>query len=221
MPTRILRPAPHAAACSREPTAVDRDAEPPAASFEGERLPIDRARRRCAQVDRTVAGRRPLAAHPPGLRHAGPRQPAGARADRATTPRGPSTCSASFDRSRLYLFHIVDEIEKRGMPTELALLPMVESAFNPMAYSRAHASGLWQFIPGTGKRYELQQNWWYDGAARHRRLDHRGARLPAPALRDARRLAARARLLQLGRERGGARHRARTAPPACRPTTRA
>jgi membrane-bound lytic murein transglycosylase D len=67
------------------------------------------------------------------------------------------------DRSRLYLYHIVEEIEKRGMPTELALLPMVESAFNPMAYSRAHASGLWQFIPGTGKRFELEQNWWYDG----------------------------------------------------------
>ena len=66
------------------------------------------------------------------------------------------------DRSRLYLYHIVEEIEKRGMPTELALLPMVESAFNPMAYSRAHASGLWQFIPGTGKRFELEQNWWYD-----------------------------------------------------------
>jgi membrane-bound lytic murein transglycosylase D len=68
-----------------------------------------------------------------------------------------------FERSRLYLYHIVDEIEKRGLPTELALLPMVESSFNPMAYSRAHASGLWQFIPGTGKRYELAQNWWYDG----------------------------------------------------------
>jgi membrane-bound lytic murein transglycosylase D len=68
-----------------------------------------------------------------------------------------------FDRSRLYLYHIVEEIEKRGLPTELALLPMVESAFNPMAYSRSHASGLWQFIPGTGRRYELKQNWWYDG----------------------------------------------------------
>jgi membrane-bound lytic murein transglycosylase D len=68
-----------------------------------------------------------------------------------------------FERSRRYLFHIVEEIEKRGLPTELALLPMVESSFNPMAYSRAHASGLWQFIPGTGKRYELTQNWWYDG----------------------------------------------------------
>ncbi|HYT47867.1 MAG TPA: transglycosylase SLT domain-containing protein, partial [Burkholderiales bacterium] len=68
-----------------------------------------------------------------------------------------------FDRSRLYLYHIVEEIEKRSLPTELALLPMVESAFNPMAYSRSHASGLWQFIPGTGRRYELKQNWWYDG----------------------------------------------------------
>jgi membrane-bound lytic murein transglycosylase D len=68
-----------------------------------------------------------------------------------------------FERSRIYLYHIVEQLEKRGMPTELALLPMVESAFNPMAYSRAHASGLWQFIPGTGRRFELQQNWWYDG----------------------------------------------------------
>ena len=68
-----------------------------------------------------------------------------------------------IDRGRLYLHYIVEEIEKRGLPTELALLPMVESAFNPMAYSRAHASGLWQFIPGTGRRFELQQNWWYDG----------------------------------------------------------
>ena len=67
-----------------------------------------------------------------------------------------------FERSRLYLYHIVDEVEKRSMPTELALLPIVESAFNPMAYSRAHASGLWQFIPGTGRRYSLEQNWWYD-----------------------------------------------------------
>jgi membrane-bound lytic murein transglycosylase D len=66
-------------------------------------------------------------------------------------------------RSKLYLYHIVEEIEKRGMPMELALLPMVESAFNPMAYSRAHASGLWQFIPGTGRRFELEQNSWYDG----------------------------------------------------------
>ncbi|HUQ26240.1 MAG TPA: transglycosylase SLT domain-containing protein [Burkholderiales bacterium] len=75
----------------------------------------------------------------------------------------PEYLQRMFDRSRLYLFHIVEEIEKRGLPTELALLPMVESAFNPMAYSRSHASGLWQFIPGTGRRYDLKQNWWYDG----------------------------------------------------------
>lgn len=82
-----------------------------------------------------------------------------------------------FERSRLYLYHIVDELEKRGMPTELALLPIVESAFNPMAYSRAHASGLWQFIPPTGRRYSLEQNWWYDGrrdivASTNAALDH-------------------------------------------------
>jgi membrane-bound lytic murein transglycosylase D len=66
------------------------------------------------------------------------------------------------ERSRRYLYHIVEEVEKRGMPTEIALLPMVESAFDPMAYSRSHASGLWQFIPSTGKNYKLQQNWWSD-----------------------------------------------------------
>jgi len=74
----------------------------------------------------------------------------------------PEYLKRMFERSRRYLHHIVEELERRGMPTELALLPMVESSFNPLAYSRAHASGLWQFIPGTGKRYELQQNWWFD-----------------------------------------------------------
>ena len=66
------------------------------------------------------------------------------------------------ERSSPFLHHIVEEIEKRGMPMELALLPMVESAYNPMAYSRARASGLWQFIPATGKRFKLDQNWWKD-----------------------------------------------------------
>jgi len=66
------------------------------------------------------------------------------------------------ERSRRYLHFIVEELEKRGMPTELAFLPMVESSFDPMAYSKAHASGLWQFIPATGKRYDLEQNWWHD-----------------------------------------------------------
>lgn len=67
-----------------------------------------------------------------------------------------------LDRSRRYLYYIVGELEKRGMPTELALLPIVESSYNPMAYSRARASGLWQFIPSTGKSYRLEQNWWLD-----------------------------------------------------------
>jgi membrane-bound lytic murein transglycosylase D len=67
------------------------------------------------------------------------------------------------ERSRLYLYFIVEELEKRKMPMEIALLPMIESAYNPTAYSRAHAAGIWQFIPSTGKRYGLQQNWWYDG----------------------------------------------------------
>jgi membrane-bound lytic murein transglycosylase D len=74
----------------------------------------------------------------------------------------PTYIQRMAERSRLYLYHIVDELEKRGMPTELALLPMVESAFNPMALSSARASGLWQFIPSTGKNYNLKQNWWYD-----------------------------------------------------------
>jgi len=75
----------------------------------------------------------------------------------------PSYVKRMVERSKRYLYYIVEELEKRGMPTELALLPMVESAFNPMAYSRSHASGLWQFIPSTGKSYKLQQNSWYDG----------------------------------------------------------
>ena len=75
----------------------------------------------------------------------------------------PSYVKRMVERSKRYLYYIVEELEKRGMPTELALLPMVESAFNPMAYSRSHASGLWQFIPSTGKNYNLKQNSWYDG----------------------------------------------------------
>lgn len=74
----------------------------------------------------------------------------------------PSYIQRMAERSKLYLYYIVGELEKRGMPTELALLPMVESAFNPMALSSARASGLWQFIPSTGKNYNLTQNWWYD-----------------------------------------------------------
>jgi membrane-bound lytic murein transglycosylase D len=65
-------------------------------------------------------------------------------------------------RAGKYLYFIVDELDRRGLPTELALLPFVESAYNPVAYSHAKASGLWQFIPSTGKHYKLEQDWWRD-----------------------------------------------------------
>ncbi len=75
----------------------------------------------------------------------------------------PDYLARMLDRSRRYLFHIVEEVEARGMPMEIALLPMIESAFNPQAYSHAKAAGIWQFIPSTGINYGLQQNHWYDG----------------------------------------------------------
>jgi membrane-bound lytic murein transglycosylase D len=62
------------------------------------------------------------------------------------------------ERSRKYLFHIVEELERRNMPSELALLPFIESAFNPQAVSQAKAAGMWQFMPATGKDYDLKQN---------------------------------------------------------------
>jgi membrane-bound lytic murein transglycosylase D len=66
------------------------------------------------------------------------------------------------ERAGKYLYYIVDEINRRGLPTELALLPFVESAYNPVAYSSARASGLWQFIPSTGTQFKLKQDWWHD-----------------------------------------------------------
>ena len=75
----------------------------------------------------------------------------------------PDYISRTVARSSRYLYYIVEQIEKRGMPSEIALLPIIESAYNPVAYSRAHASGIWQFVPATGKQYGLQQNFWYDG----------------------------------------------------------
>ena len=66
------------------------------------------------------------------------------------------------DRSRKYLFHIVEELERRNMPSELALLPFIESAFNPEAVSTARAAGMWQFMPGTGRDYDLKQNLFRD-----------------------------------------------------------
>jgi membrane-bound lytic murein transglycosylase D len=68
-----------------------------------------------------------------------------------------------FVRGARYLHYITEELERRGMPVDLALLPVVESAFDPFAYSHGRASGLWQIIPGTGRRLGLKQNWWFDG----------------------------------------------------------
>lgn len=75
----------------------------------------------------------------------------------------PAYLQRLFQRSGKYLHFVVNEVEKRGMPQEIALLPMIESAYNPQAYSHAKAAGLWQFIPSTGTHYGLEQTWWYDG----------------------------------------------------------
>ncbi|WP_410497497.1 LysM peptidoglycan-binding domain-containing protein [Chitinibacter sp. S2-10] len=75
----------------------------------------------------------------------------------------PDYLNRIIERSNRYLYHVVGEVEKRGMPMEFALLPMIESAYNPRAESHAKAAGMWQFIPDTGKRYGLERTWWYDG----------------------------------------------------------
>ena len=77
--------------------------------------------------------------------------------------RHPDYLDRVVERARPYLHYIVDQLEQRNMPIEIALLPIVESGFQPFAYSHGRAAGLWQFIPGTGEMYGLKQNWWYDG----------------------------------------------------------
>ncbi len=75
----------------------------------------------------------------------------------------PAYLERVWGRAELYMHYIVEELDRRKMPRELALLPVIESAFEPYAYSKASAAGLWQFIPGTGTKYGLKQDWWYDG----------------------------------------------------------
>ncbi len=77
--------------------------------------------------------------------------------------RHPDYLDRVLTRSQRYMPHIRAELERRGMPMELALLPIVESAYDPFAYSHGRAAGLWQMIPGTAKRFGIKQNWWYDG----------------------------------------------------------
>jgi peptidoglycan lytic transglycosylase D len=83
--------------------------------------------------------------------------------ERAWYARNQAYLDRVFARAEPYLYHIVDALAQRGMPAELALLPVVESAFDPFAYSHGRAAGLWQIIPGTGRRLKLEQNWWFDG----------------------------------------------------------
>jgi membrane-bound lytic murein transglycosylase D len=89
----------------------------------------------------------------------------------------PEYMSRVLKRAQPWIYFIAEELEKRGMPAELALLPIVESAYDPFAYSSGRAMGTWQFIASTGKSYGLKQNWWYDGrrdvwAATHAALDY-------------------------------------------------
>lgn len=75
----------------------------------------------------------------------------------------PDYMERMLQRANLYLYHIVEQVDKRHMPMEIALLPAIESAYQPQAFSHARASGLWQFMPSTGRLYGLKTNWWYDG----------------------------------------------------------
>lgn len=75
----------------------------------------------------------------------------------------PSYFKRISERASRYMYHVVTELEQRDLPAELALLPIVESAYDPFAYSHGRASGLWQFIPSTGRHFNLKQDWWYDG----------------------------------------------------------
>lgn len=77
--------------------------------------------------------------------------------------RHPAYMNRVSKRAKPFLYYIVQQLEAADMPLELALLPIVESAFDPFAYSHGRASGMWQFIPGTGKRFGMKQTWWYDG----------------------------------------------------------
>ena len=91
----------------------------------------------------------------------------------------PERVNRLAERARPYLYHIVEEVQRRDMPMEIALLPMIESAFVPTALSRSAASGIWQFIPSTGSHYGLRQDAWYDGrrdftAATNAALDYLG-----------------------------------------------
>src|SRR5882672_2660113 len=156
------------------------DAVPRALCHPRGRLPVLRTRtfpRRCPRArthaprggpraDRGAADRAPRTdgGRPPGAPQGGiPAHDPERTRERDWYARNQEYVDRVFQRADLYLFYIVEELEKRDMPAELALLPVIESAFDPFAYSRSRASGLWQIIPGTGRRLGVEQNWWFDG----------------------------------------------------------
>jgi membrane-bound lytic murein transglycosylase D len=98
----------------------------------------------------------------------------------AAYSKRPEQIEKIFKRASPYMAYISAKVEQRGFPTDLALLPFIESGYDPFAYSRSRAAGLWQFIPDTGKIYGLEQDWWYDGrrdvvASTRAALDHLSA----------------------------------------------
>ncbi len=161
-------------ACAHKPPAPrERIMPPPAASAEAGTPPADAAS--------SAAGAPPSLAMPREWQHHNgedyddlfDRMRAGFAFDEVQEPaidqqlawfeHNPDYLERVFQRAQRYLYHVVTEVEARGMPLEFALLPVVESAYEPFAYSVSRAAGLWQFIPATGVRFGLKQDWWYDG----------------------------------------------------------
>jgi peptidoglycan lytic transglycosylase D len=85
------------------------------------------------------------------------------RREIAWLARHPTYINKLANNARPYLYYVYHETKRRGLPAEVALLPMIESAYDPFAYSRAGAAGLWQIMPGTATGFGIKQNWWYDG----------------------------------------------------------
>ena len=104
-----------------------------------------------------------LGATAPGISPAWLAHEAVVTARAAEYGRSPQQVERIFRRGKPYLAYILSEVQKRNFPTEIVLLPFVESGYDPFAYSHGRAAGMWQFIPGTGKMYGLKQDWWYDG----------------------------------------------------------
>src|SRR5262249_32202741 len=148
-----------AAGCAEVPTTGGIEASPQAQSAAAAAVPAASVAQAPA-ADSTAA---PAPPAPPA--NMWERIRAGYRLQPLSTPlvqeweqyyaRRPDYWSRMVDRGGRYLYHVVEEVERRKMPAEIALLPMIESAYNPQAYSRSHASGMWQFIPSTGKLYGL------------------------------------------------------------------